>query len=417
MEEMLTSAVMPTMSIYHLPHGLYGYSGHAINLPQDVHSFVSTLPQLPSQLDIVLVRKEGSLQSHRDFHVGRSVVYRALQWLITNNKYYRANQVHIDGSVLARLPEDGNPFNVVSSVVDNSTCEHEISAAENGDPYNAHLSRSFVLVAPGSLTEQEAVRCSVHERQSNQVSTSLMWPSIGGTPIDEFTTKGYYSCAFSTLFPTGADDFLGLRQNQDTIGNYFKHLMMYDDRRFAKHPQFRFFALNTDMRWRALQTGRIYIRQHPSDVQLSVEDLSDMVGREGETFSNRALKLFCQPPWYQAVLVLTMSPAHGMVDTLGIPTLFFTWFSKLTSSARAFKQSQRPSMAACWLAAVQEGQRKGSVESDSVAYCSLETLAHQRWCQQWQSPLQNSTSCAALSVVSSRTGSTQMGHIAYLPQW
>ena len=73
-EEMLLSAVMPIMSIYRLPHGLYGYSGHVINLPQDVHSFVLALSQLPSQLDIVLVKKEGASQCHRDFHVRRSVV-------------------------------------------------------------------------------------------------------------------------------------------------------------------------------------------------------------------------------------------------------------------------------------------------------------------------------------------------------
>ena len=111
--------------------------------------------------------------------------------------------------------------------------------------------------------------------------------SIGGVPINEFTTEGYFSCAFPTLFPTGAGDFSGQRQNQVTIGNYFKHLMMYDDKRFAKHPRFRFFALNTEMRWRALQTGRVYVKQHPGDAQLSLDELRDMVGREGQTFSNR----------------------------------------------------------------------------------------------------------------------------------
>ena len=53
---MLIAAVMPIMSIYRLPHGQYGYSGHVVNLPQDA---VSSLPQLPSELDVV-VRKEGA---------------------------------------------------------------------------------------------------------------------------------------------------------------------------------------------------------------------------------------------------------------------------------------------------------------------------------------------------------------------
>ena len=43
------------------------------------------------------------------------------------------------------------------------------------------------------------------------------------------------------------------------------------------------------MRWRALQTGRVYIRQHPGDAQLSLDELRDMVGRQGEAFSNRVL--------------------------------------------------------------------------------------------------------------------------------
>ena len=47
-EEMLTS-VMPMMSLYHLPYGQYGYSGHVINLPQDISTFTSTLPRSPSQ--------------------------------------------------------------------------------------------------------------------------------------------------------------------------------------------------------------------------------------------------------------------------------------------------------------------------------------------------------------------------------
>ena len=38
-EEMLISGVLPIMFLYRLSHGQYGYSGHVINLPQDVGSF------------------------------------------------------------------------------------------------------------------------------------------------------------------------------------------------------------------------------------------------------------------------------------------------------------------------------------------------------------------------------------------
>ena len=74
-EEMLISAVMPLMSIYRLPLGQYCYSGHVINLPQDVVSFTQRLPRVPSELDVIVVRKEGLNESHRDFRVRRSVVH------------------------------------------------------------------------------------------------------------------------------------------------------------------------------------------------------------------------------------------------------------------------------------------------------------------------------------------------------
>ena len=54
-EEMLISAVMPIIFIYRLPHGQYGYSGHVINLHQDVLSFASTLKARPTMLAFRLV--------------------------------------------------------------------------------------------------------------------------------------------------------------------------------------------------------------------------------------------------------------------------------------------------------------------------------------------------------------------------
>lgn len=62
----------------------------------------------------------------------------------------------------------------------------------------------------------------------------------------------------------------------------------YDDSCFA-HPHFSFFALNTEMQWRALQTGRVYVKQHPGDAQLWLNELHDVVGWEGEVFSNCVL--------------------------------------------------------------------------------------------------------------------------------
>ena len=277
------------MSVYRLPQGQYGYSGHVVNLPQEVASFAQSLPRLPSELDVIVVRKEGANQTHRDFRVRRGVVQRALQWLVTHNQY----------------------------------CS--LTATAGNDVCHDDLPQSFVPVAAPSMTEQEAVQQSVQQRQSSSSShPALMWPSIEGVPLNEFTTEGYFTRAFPTLFPTGAGDFLGQRQVQVTIGNYFKHLMQYDDGRFARHPHFRFFALNTEMRHRAIQTGRVYIRQHPGDGQLSLDELRDMVGRQGEAFSSRVLHYASSLRGTKQYWQRQRSRLLSMVDTLGLPTVFFT---------------------------------------------------------------------------------------------
>ena len=144
---MLISAVMPIMSIYHLPLGQYGYTGHVINLPQDVVSFALSLPRLPSELDVLVVRKN-SEQSHRDFHVRRSVVQQALTWLLNNNRYYQANAVHINEEALQQLPEDGDLSNLTSLPMSNLQSE-----SLQDDLYGAHLSTSFVPNATQQRTE------------------------------------------------------------------------------------------------------------------------------------------------------------------------------------------------------------------------------------------------------------------------
>ena len=243
-EEMLISAVFPIMSLYRLPHGQYGYSGHVINLPQDIASFATSLPRLPSELDVIVVRKEGAAQSHRDFRVRSSIVLHALQWLLANNIYYR--NIHIDPDALALLPEDGDLTGLCSVTVE--TDDQETPPAQN-DPSDDHIATSFVPINLNPrMTEQETIRKSVQERQFHQPAETpptVMWPPRGGTPINEFKTEGYISCAFPTLFPSGAADFVAPRQHTVTVGNYFKHLMMYQDGRFAKHPSFCYFALNT----------------------------------------------------------------------------------------------------------------------------------------------------------------------------
>jgi len=147
---MLISRIIPIMSIYRLPHGQYGYSGHILNLPQDVASFVNTLPRSPTTLDIVIVRKQGVNQTHRDFRVRRAVVLRALQWLVVNNKYY--NDVVIDSNTLEMLPVDGHLNNFSSVFV------QEEQVSQQNDDLQPHPQSTFLPTSARTVTEQQTIQ-------------------------------------------------------------------------------------------------------------------------------------------------------------------------------------------------------------------------------------------------------------------
>ena len=323
-EEMLISAVTPFMSVYRLPQGQYGYRGHVINMPQDLTAFATSLPRLPSELDVMIVRKKGSNNTHQDFRVRRMVVQHAFQWLKRNNKYYR--NISLNTFALSQLPEDGDLTDQCGVGIDDTMERDEeegppaAAAEEEEDPTDV---ATFIPVVARKMTEKETIRKSVHHKQQNK-DQIVPWPENGSVPIDEFKTEGYISGAFPTLFPTGEADFLAPRQQSVTVGLYFKHLMMFKGGRFAKHPRFRYFALNTKMRWRSLQMGRVYINQHPEDARLTLDDLRDMVGREGEFFTNRVMHFASSLRGTSQFWFKQRGRLISMVDKLGMPTVFFT---------------------------------------------------------------------------------------------
>ena len=180
---------------------------------------------------------------------------------------------------------------------------------------------SFVpLLCQNKNTEEDTI-CHCVAAQHMQ---PVHWPTLGEKPINEFQAEGYFSRAFPTLFPSGEGDFTVPRLRPITIGYYFKHLILYKDGRFAKHPRFRYFALNTEMRLRAMPSGRIYIRQNLDDAQLTVQELKHMVGSEGTSLANRVLHFAASLCGNRQYWMKQRTRLTAMVDTLGMPTVFFT---------------------------------------------------------------------------------------------
>ena len=149
--------------------------------------FATSLPRLPSELDVMIVRMKGSNNTHRDFRVRRMVVQRALQWLKRNNKYYR--NIDIDVSVLSQLPDDGDLTNKCGvGIEDTAEKQEEELPSVDTDPADV---ATFIPVVARKMTEKETIRKSVHHRQPTEDQICLgqrmeVYPSMSSRLRDTF---------------------------------------------------------------------------------------------------------------------------------------------------------------------------------------------------------------------------------------
>ena len=104
-EEMLIARALPIMKVYIKPGGQRGYSGHCINLPQNVTELATSLPRYPKDLAVIIVKVKGQDNTFKDVTVRKQKVHNALVWLINNNPHYSG--LTINDNALNSLPENG----------------------------------------------------------------------------------------------------------------------------------------------------------------------------------------------------------------------------------------------------------------------------------------------------------------------
>ena len=76
-EEMLIAKGCPVMRVYRLKEGKRGYGGHIVNLKQNIGGFVNSLPRPARNLPIIVVRRQGGEDTHKNLLV-RQRVFTAL---------------------------------------------------------------------------------------------------------------------------------------------------------------------------------------------------------------------------------------------------------------------------------------------------------------------------------------------------
>ena len=248
-EEMVIARAHVQMLVKRVRGHQYQYTGHCVSFMQDIVRTVDVLPNLPSELNIVLLRPleantdnpRYQRQFRRDFRVRRQHVLAWLYFLRAHHPDYRCITISTDR--VAALPVDGDVSLSVACITDDSL-DLAGPAAPPGDPVTT---QSAVLSLAQENTEANLILEELTARRLPV--TGVPAPLVRHTPIDEASGKErILTQAFPTLYPTGLADINTPRLRNVTLKDYARHLMCWHDGRFARHARWRFVVFNMIMR-------------------------------------------------------------------------------------------------------------------------------------------------------------------------
>ena len=334
-EEMLIARALPIMRVYIKPGGQRGYSGHCINLPQNVGELAHSLPRYPKDLSVIVVKMKGKDNSFKDVTVRRQNVADALHWLINNNPYYK--DIIINNNSLNSLPLHGVPQDLLSIETENlensEASEPDLGPQNEEDiVYNESTEMSSFLPIPEC--QQQEVQ-AIQQQLCHQ-PTHMPWPTVDNEPLNEYLTPFLATLAFPTLFPDGKGDPTNPSLHRDVpLAERVKHLLRFGENidgkwlyRFASHPRFAYWALNMIQRKRILQQTGIFLKQNPGEAHLTVEELQQMAADNNtNVFVSKLSRYLSNITGSNAYWHKAKEDLKAIISHVGAPTFFFTFSS------------------------------------------------------------------------------------------
>ncbi len=329
-EEMLIARALPIMRIYIKPGGQRGYSGHCINLPQNVTELATSLPRYPKDLAVIIVKVKGKENTFKDVTVRREKVHNALVWLINNNPHYL--ELTINEDALDSLPVNGVPQDLMT---DNDIVPDDVAPSTDNTSedivYNHSTEMSsFLPVGEQQQQEIEAVRNNLSQ------SEPMPWPSVDSEPLNEYQVSHLATMAFPTLFPDGKGDPTNQALLRDvSLQVRIKHLLKFSEiidgkwvYRFANHPRFSYWAFNMIQRKRILQQSGIFLKQNPGEAHLTIDELREMAAsNNSNVFMSKVSRYVGNIAGTNAYWNRVREELKAIITSVGAPTLFFTFSS------------------------------------------------------------------------------------------
>lgn len=336
-EEMLIARALPIMRVYIKPGGQRGYSGHCINLPQNVKELASSLPRYPKDLSVIIVKMKGRNDTFKYVIVRRQKVHDALLWLAQNNPHYA--DVEIDELALNSLPDNGVSTDLLTVETEDHILSDENIDFDLGPPTDNHSEdtvynestdmSSFLPVGQQQEQELNAVRTQLSGNDQ------MSWPSVDDQPINEYQTQFLATMAFPTPFPDGKGDPTSQTLTRDVpLLERVKHLIKFAEKingkwvyRFASHPRFSYWAFNMIQRKRTLEQTGIFLKQNPGEAHLTTEELREMAtANDSAAFMSKVSRYVANIPGTNAYWHKVKEDLKAIVTNVGVPTFFFYLF-------------------------------------------------------------------------------------------
>jgi len=215
-EEMIIARSHIQMIVYRYRGHQYHYSGHCVSFMQNTVKTVDVLPNLPAELDIIVLRPSDQVvnndlryrrQFRSDFRVRKGHVMAWLWFLHAHHPDYQ--QVTISLDRINSLPTDGDVSLSFAAVIENTSVNEEPSlpiqpVTDPVQPLTDQLpppnSQSMVPNLNITTTEVDLIRQEISGQRPQHPTVPA--PSIRLTPLDEASGKDrVFAMAFPTLYP------------------------------------------------------------------------------------------------------------------------------------------------------------------------------------------------------------------------
>jgi hypothetical protein len=208
-----------------------------------------------------------------------------LEYLQDHHPTFKSRHVTIDWQRLNQPPVDGYVYNQLHTIQSQDIPEPDQDVGppqegESPDEQTPLFTHGFVPNLNTGQTEMDQLRAAAFPPDAPII---LTMPTVRGTPISEHDGRQIAIDAFPSLFPNGTADFAAPRDIKVTMTEWAAHLMRFKDGRFARHPRFRYWALNTIMRHEAKKSSKWYCTTHREDRELTVQDIQEMINNDDAT--------------------------------------------------------------------------------------------------------------------------------------